>query len=92
MTLTAAIYNDSNFPSTMVPSALENEGGGGGPLLPRGSLKECDVLLKREGAMKAGGGKRDSLKAANQSLVRIKPHSCCEHPGDRACPARPGSE
>lgn len=35
---------------------------GGRPLPPRGSLKECDVLLKPEGAMKGGRGISEDSK------------------------------
>lgn len=54
LTLTAAIYNCSNSLPIIVPSASggKKERGRGRPQLPRGSLKECDVLLKPERVMK----------------------------------------
>lgn len=57
------------------------------PLLPRGSLKECDVLLKPEGAMRWGRG--NLWREQTKTWEWIKPHSCCEcwWPGT-SCKAR----
>lgn len=70
LTLTAAIYKRSSF----LPSVVEHgkrerkRGGRERPLPPRGNLKECDVLLKPEGALNGGRGisEDDKPKAGNE--------------------------
>lgn len=71
MTLTATIYNGSAFPPLIVVPLQMHWGrekarrGWETALLPRGSLKECNVLLKPETARKVGGG--------GENLPRQKP-------------------
>lgn len=70
LTLTAAIYNCTSFPSIMGPSALEKERGGGETSAAQGKFKRMWCLVKTWRGNEQG--ERESLKTANQSLVMNK--------------------
>lgn len=70
LTLTAAIYNCSSFPSIMGPFALEKERGGGETSAAQGKFKRMWRLVKTWRGNEQG--ERESLKTANQSLVMNK--------------------